>query len=189
MDLPEWHAHEARIDAAQTRDGAALPDRLSAEFVETLSPLECLALTHDPAAYLRPRQITPEEGDWLVTVFLCGRGFGKISRRRRMGRRTDPAGTPNQAGRRRARCPYRGRLLSRNGVRSRGASVGSLRRAHRTEHDPVSDSGRVATSTLGRGVRVLAARTFAARGLKSPRSTRGGRSSGETSVSPFALPV
>jgi phage terminase large subunit-like protein len=77
MDLQQWRAAEKKIDAEQIRDGRPLLDRLSADFLESLEPLEALALAHSPEAYLRPRQITPVDLDWLVTVFLAGRGFGK----------------------------------------------------------------------------------------------------------------
>ncbi len=77
MDLAEWQAHERQIDAEQEPDGVPLIDRLPVDFVESLDPLDALALAHTPAAYLRPRQIVPSEGEWLVTVFLCGRGWGK----------------------------------------------------------------------------------------------------------------
>jgi phage terminase large subunit-like protein len=77
VNLQEWHAHEARIDAAQTPDGMPLLDLLPASYVETLAPLEALALSYDPRAYLRPRQIAPADPDWLTLVYLCGRGFGK----------------------------------------------------------------------------------------------------------------
>lgn len=77
MDLETWRAHEERIDASQLPDGSPLLDLLPAEYLESLPPLEALGLVHDPAAYLRPRQIVPTAGDWLVTVFLAGRGFGK----------------------------------------------------------------------------------------------------------------
>lgn len=77
MDLPEWQAHEAGIDAAQTPDAPALLDRLPVEFFESLTPLEALALTFEPSAYLRAKQIAPSDPDWLVLVYLCGRGWGK----------------------------------------------------------------------------------------------------------------
>lgn len=75
--LAEWRAAEQKIDAAQIADGSPLLDLLPEDFLTSLAPLEALALTHSPEAYLRPRQIVPDVGDWLVTVFLAGRGFGK----------------------------------------------------------------------------------------------------------------
>lgn len=77
LDLQAWRAAEQRIDAAQVPDGSPLLDLLPEDFVESLAPLEALALVHSPEAYLRPRQILPDAGDWLVAVFLAGRGFGK----------------------------------------------------------------------------------------------------------------
>jgi phage terminase large subunit-like protein len=77
MDLATWQAHEQRIDAEQTPDGAPLLDKLPRAFVDALSPLESLALAHDPRAYLRPRQQLSPDGDWLVAVLMCGRGWGK----------------------------------------------------------------------------------------------------------------
>lgn len=77
MDLQDWRAHERRIDAEQIPDAAALLDRLDPAWVESLSPLEALALTYDPSAYLRARQQVPSDPDWLATVYLCGRGWGK----------------------------------------------------------------------------------------------------------------
>jgi phage terminase large subunit-like protein len=77
LTLAQWRAVEDRIDAGQAPDTPALLDRLPADFLEALSPLEGLALSTDPRAYLRGRQQIPNDGDWLVTVLLTGRGFGK----------------------------------------------------------------------------------------------------------------
>lgn len=77
LTLEEWRAHEKRIDAAQPRDGRPLIDCLPRAFVETLAPREALALRYEPRAYLRPRQVLDSAGDWLVAVFMAGRGLGK----------------------------------------------------------------------------------------------------------------
>jgi phage terminase large subunit-like protein len=77
MQLPDWLECEARIDAAQIPDTPALIDRLPAAFISELSPLEALVLAHEPKAYLRARQLPPSDPDWLVLVYLCGRGWGK----------------------------------------------------------------------------------------------------------------
>jgi len=77
MDLATWHTHEQRIDAQQTPDGAPLLARLPRAFVDSLAPVEALALAHDPRAYLRPRQQLTTDGAWLVAVFMAGRGWGK----------------------------------------------------------------------------------------------------------------
>jgi phage terminase large subunit-like protein len=78
ITLEDWRATEARIDAYQVADGSPLLDRLEPDFLASLEPLESLALAHSPEAYLRPRQLL--DGyvvEWLVAVFLAGRGFGK----------------------------------------------------------------------------------------------------------------
>ncbi|HEX2870238.1 MAG TPA: terminase family protein [Polyangiaceae bacterium] len=77
MDLPAWQEHDKRIDSEQIPDARALLDRLPVEFLESLSPLEALSLAYEPAAYLRARQQIPSDGDWLTTVFMTGRGWGK----------------------------------------------------------------------------------------------------------------
>jgi len=77
IDLATWRALEPEIDAAQIPDGLPLIDRLDPDFIAGLGPLDCLALASDPRARLRPRQIIGDDGDWLVTVLLCGRGWGK----------------------------------------------------------------------------------------------------------------
>jgi len=77
IDLAQWRAAEERIDAEQLPDSRCLLDRLTVEAIQALTPLEALALTHSPEAYLRPKQIPPTDPDWLVCVFLAGRGFGK----------------------------------------------------------------------------------------------------------------
>lgn len=77
MQLGDWRAAEARIDREQVLDEAPLLDRLPPDFVASLTPSEALALTHDPRAYLRARQILPEDGSWLQAVLLTGRGWGK----------------------------------------------------------------------------------------------------------------
>jgi len=76
ITLAEWREAERRIDAAQGLDGLPLIDRLPPAFVEGLDPIDALALANDPRAHLRPKQILPD-GDWLVAVFLTGRGWGK----------------------------------------------------------------------------------------------------------------
>lgn len=77
IDLPAWLEHERRIDAEQVPDGLPLLERLPRDFVEALTPREALALRYAPAAYLRPRQIIDDAGDWLTCVMLGGRGLGK----------------------------------------------------------------------------------------------------------------
>lgn len=77
MQLTEWRAVERKIDAEQAPDGPALIDRLPRTFVESLSPLEALALKHDPRAYLRARQLPPTDPDWLCWCLVTGRSWGK----------------------------------------------------------------------------------------------------------------
>ncbi len=77
MQLAEWRRHERRIDAEQQPDAAPLLDRLPPDWLASLEPLEALALRHDPRAYLRARQLPPDDPDWLVALFMTGRGWGK----------------------------------------------------------------------------------------------------------------
>jgi phage terminase large subunit-like protein len=77
IDLETWRRHEARIDGEQVPDGVPLLDRLPREFVAGLEPREALALRYEPRAYLRPRQIIDDAGDWLAAVYMGGRGTGK----------------------------------------------------------------------------------------------------------------
>lgn len=77
MDLPTWQAHDARIKATQVPDGAPLLDRLPVDYVATLTGREALALKYCPEAYLRPRQLPPNDPEWLTWLVLTGRGWGK----------------------------------------------------------------------------------------------------------------
>jgi len=77
LDLATWREHERAIDAEQRPDALPLLDRLPASFVASLTELEALALRHDPRAYLRARQLVPDDPSWLVTVLMTGRGWGK----------------------------------------------------------------------------------------------------------------
>lgn len=77
MDHATWLTHDARIDAEQVPDAAPLLDRLSQEFIASLTPREALALKFEPSAYLRARQLPPADPDWLTWVLMTGRGWGK----------------------------------------------------------------------------------------------------------------
>jgi phage terminase large subunit-like protein len=77
MNLEEWRAVERRIDAEQIPDTPALLDTLPEDFLQSPTPIEVTALACDPEARLRARQQIPDDGDWLTTVFLSGRGWGK----------------------------------------------------------------------------------------------------------------
>lgn len=54
----------------------ALDPQKQAEFLESLSDEESLALLYEWGFWARPNQIEPT-GDWLVWLLLAGRGFGK----------------------------------------------------------------------------------------------------------------
>ena len=77
ITLAQWREAEARIDAYQVPDAPCLLDRLPADWLGGLTDLECLALQHDPRAYLRARQYIPPDGDELVVALIPGRGYGK----------------------------------------------------------------------------------------------------------------
>jgi phage terminase large subunit-like protein len=49
---------------------------VSTTFVDTLSPIEIVALLHMPEFWLRPEQKIPDY-PWRVWATICGRGFGK----------------------------------------------------------------------------------------------------------------
>lgn len=73
--LAEWREFEAT--QPRPKDGLPLLDRLPPEWIAALDPLEVLALSHDPRAYLRAAQLPPTDGDWLVWLLQAGRGHGK----------------------------------------------------------------------------------------------------------------
>jgi phage terminase large subunit-like protein len=78
LTLTQWRAHEARIDAAQVRDGLPLLDLLDPATVDKLTSAEALALKHEPSAFLRPPQMVDDaDPSWLTWVFMTGRGWGK----------------------------------------------------------------------------------------------------------------
>lgn len=77
ITLADWRARERHIEDTAMPDGSPLLDLLPAEFLDSLDPLEALALRHSPEAWLRPAQLPPTDPDWLVWLMLCGRGHGK----------------------------------------------------------------------------------------------------------------
>lgn len=78
LDLAEWARVDRESWARKVPSGPPLLDRLPLEFLETLTPLEALALVSSPEAYLRPDQIIPwSDESWSTALVMPGRGFGK----------------------------------------------------------------------------------------------------------------
>lgn len=77
LDLAKWLRVDAESWARKVPSGPCLLDALPVEFIESLTPLECLALESSPEAYLRPDQIIPWGDDWSTALVMPGRGFGK----------------------------------------------------------------------------------------------------------------
>jgi phage terminase large subunit-like protein len=77
ITLQDWRAAELEIEANAAADGSPLLDLLPPSAIAEMTDLECLALLHSPAAYLRPAQLPPTDDEWLVWLLLCGRGWGK----------------------------------------------------------------------------------------------------------------
>ena len=77
MKMKDWQIAEARIDASQIPDSLPLLDRLPRDFIEGLPLVDAAALRYDPRSYLRARQLPPTDPDWIVLVWMAGRGFGK----------------------------------------------------------------------------------------------------------------
>lgn len=77
LDLAKWAEVDAVSWARKVPTGPTLLDELPLEFIESLTPLEALALASSPEAYLRPDQIIPWDGGWSTAIVMPGRGFGK----------------------------------------------------------------------------------------------------------------
>lgn len=78
VTLAEWREREREIDADAVLDGGSpLIDLLPLDFLASLTPMQALALRHDPRAWLRPAQLPPADNDWLVWLQMQGRGAGK----------------------------------------------------------------------------------------------------------------
>jgi hypothetical protein len=83
VTLAEWREREREIEADAVLDGGSplldlpLLDLLPLEFLAELTPMQALALRHDPRVWLRPAQLPPTDNDWLVWLQMQGRGAGK----------------------------------------------------------------------------------------------------------------
>ena len=75
--IDEWKSFDAQTWADSPRPGPSLLQSLPVEYFEALSPIDALALTYSPEAYLRPDQMPPSDPDWQSWLHIGGRGSGK----------------------------------------------------------------------------------------------------------------